>query len=118
LRTSVERKRAAEARGLSAGKYLLYLRANAYGKTLSLEDARRLSAEKMQEVSGSVSLPWNSLLKESAGQMKSQLHIDQASFKGREDQPLFRDPFQGVEPIQIRQDSSYHYWNSRVAGYA
>ncbi|SFG92917.1 hypothetical protein SAMN02982927_03264 [Sporolactobacillus nakayamae] len=118
LRTSVERKRAAEMRGLSAGKYLLYLRANAYGKTLSLEDARRLSAEKMREVSESVSLPWNALLKESAGQMKSQIHSEQASFNGRQAQPLFRDPFQSVEPIQSRQDSSYHYWNSRVAGYA
>lgn len=116
--TTLERKRAAEEHGLSAGKYLLYLRANAFGKTLTLEDAKRLSIEKINEISTSVSLPWSALLKEVNDVQKQQPTIEQASFKLQNQFPLFQNPFQVREPMQGKNNSSYLYPDNRTAGYA
>ncbi|MCO7127304.1 anti-sigma factor domain-containing protein [Sporolactobacillus shoreicorticis] len=120
LQASLERKKDAEARGLSVGKYLLYLQANAYGKTLSLEDAKQLSIEKMREVSGAVSLPWHSLIRERINSTTSGSgsHIEQASFRIKQFKPLFQNPFQVGEVNKNRESSSYNYLNTRTAGYA
>ncbi|MCQ2009367.1 anti-sigma factor domain-containing protein [Sporolactobacillus sp. STSJ-5] len=118
LQASLERKKDAEARGLSVGKYLLYLQANAYGKTLSLEDAQQLSTEKMREVSGAVSLPWHSLIRERNNTQGSRPSTEQASFRANQLKPLFQNPFQVGEAAKSRENSSYNYLNTRIAGYA
>ncbi|WP_420542173.1 anti-sigma factor domain-containing protein [Sporolactobacillus terrae] len=118
LHTSLQQKRAAEARGLSAGKYLLYLNANAYGKTLSLDDARQLSAEKIRERSASLSLPWRALFKETKSIRANHPKAEQAVSDWRHAHPLFQNPFQSRERFIDQRDSGYHDLNSRTACYA
>nr|WP_290443529.1 anti-sigma factor domain-containing protein [Sporolactobacillus kofuensis] len=118
LHTTVERKKDAEARGLSVGKYLLYLKANAYGKTLTIDDARRLSAAQMQQMSTTISLPWSTLIRQNDRIQEHQAPIEKASYKMKYVEPVFQDSSLRDGQIKEQDTSSYLYPASPTAGYA
>ncbi|RYM06198.1 anti-sigma factor domain-containing protein [Sporolactobacillus sp. THM7-7] len=96
LQTSMAGRAAAEKRGISLGKYLLYLQANAYGKTMTLEEAKELSLQKFKEIGPSV-FPWHKLMinreKSHGGTMQSQQRLSLPEKAVR----FFQNPFQSVE---------------------
>nr|WP_283163299.1 anti-sigma factor domain-containing protein [Sporolactobacillus mangiferae] len=117
LNASLERKKAAEARGLSVGKYLLYLRANAYGKTLSLEEARTLPAEKLINVSHTLSLPWRSLTNFDGNGGSNRRGSERVMPNSNAEDTLFKNPFRAERPLRDQETSSYNYLGGVVEHY-
>ncbi|RYL93545.1 anti-sigma factor domain-containing protein [Sporolactobacillus sp. THM19-2] len=93
--------------GLSMGKYLLYLKANAFHRVLSLDQARQLSALRLEQLLSSSRPVWYPFIRELTGKFQNgENQAAKATFHYIKENSLFRNPFNSLEKKEPAEDLS------------
>ncbi|MFX3616896.1 MAG: hypothetical protein ACE3JK_05185 [Sporolactobacillus sp.] len=101
LQASMSGWREAGSHHLSMGRYLLYLRANAYGKRMTLEEARQLPTARVARMSHSSTVPWHSVNLQSV--LYHRIQLDENGQHEKRTM-LFRDPLHSP----VRDGTSFY----------
>lgn len=97
LHSTMAERAAAEEHRISSGRYLLYLRANAYGQTLTLEEARRLPTARIGYSVPPASASWDELINKLIDDRKAAPWKEKSSVGGQDRVQLFRNPIRSVD---------------------
>ncbi|TGA97242.1 hypothetical protein E4665_12660 [Sporolactobacillus shoreae] len=107
IRSTMYDRAMAQKKGISTGKYFLYLQANARGSGLTLSKVKKLSVSAIEEATPALTVPWRTIMNEISPNRNHQSLIEGASFNIRNSSPLFQDPFQNLKQSRSDNRSSY-----------